>query len=54
MGTRVSVIRGDDISQNGQPGRLYLMKCPQEIYDYAQGLLAKEVDFSVDAYEVVR
>lgn len=49
LGTRVSVISGDDISENGQAGRLYLMKCPEELYEYAQSLLSKEVDNTVDA-----
>lgn len=49
MGTRVSVISGDDVGSNGQPGRLYLMKCPNELYEYAQGLLNKQVDDTVEA-----
>lgn len=39
MGTRVSVISGDDLGSDGQPGRMYLMECPKEIYDYAQSIL---------------
>lgn len=49
LGTRVSVISGDDVGQDGQAGRLYLMKCRQELYEYAQGLLAQQVDLSVEA-----
>ena len=49
LGTRVSVISGDDVGHNGQPGRLYLMKCPQHLYEHAQGLLAKVVDDTADA-----
>ena len=48
LGTRVSVISGDEIGHNGQPGRLYLMKCPKHLYEYAQGLLAKVVDDTAD------
>lgn len=49
MGTRVSVISGDDVGNNGQPGRLYLMKCPQELYEYAQSLLGDQVEASAEA-----
>lgn len=49
LGSRVSVISGDDVGQEGQAGRLYLMKCRQELYDYAQGLLAKQVDLTAEA-----
>jgi len=40
MGSRVSVISGDDIDQGGQPGRLYLMECRQEHYEVGQKILA--------------
>lgn len=43
LGTRVSIEAGEDDS------RLYLMKVPQELYDYAQKLLGREVDSVVDA-----
>ena len=43
LGTRVSIEAGED------DGRLYLMKVPQELYDYAQKLLCREVDSVVDA-----
>lgn len=49
MGSRVSVISGDDVGVNGQPGRLYLMKCPLELYEYSQRLLGDQVDTVVDA-----
>jgi hypothetical protein len=50
LGTRVSVISGDDVSDsNGQAGRLYLMKCRQELYEHAQGLLGKQVDLTAEA-----
>lgn len=39
MGTRVSVISGDGADASGQPGRLYLMECPQEFYEYSRGLI---------------
>jgi hypothetical protein len=40
MGSRVSVISGDDIAGNGQPSRLYLMECPLEYYEAGQKVLA--------------
>lgn len=49
LGSRVSVISGDDVGNNGQPGRLYLMKCPIELYEYSQRLLGDQVDQTVDA-----
>lgn len=49
MGSRVSVISGDDVGTNGQPGRLYLMKCPQELYEYAQSLHNDQVDATAEA-----
>lgn len=40
MGTRVSVVSGDDVGGNGQPARMYLMECPDELFEYAQSVLA--------------
>ena len=39
MGTRVSVIAGDDLDPTGQPGRLYLMECPEELYEYSRSII---------------
>lgn len=39
MGTRVSVISGDEADSTGQPARLYLLECPEEIYEYSRGLI---------------
>jgi hypothetical protein len=36
MGSRVSVIAGDDIGPDGQAGRLYLMEIPNELYEYGR------------------
>jgi len=49
LGSRVSVISGDDIGEGNQVGRLYLMKCPEELYQYAQSLLGQQLDMTVDA-----
>lgn len=40
LGSRISVISGDDVDAAGQPGRLYLMECPMEYYEAAQRILA--------------
>jgi hypothetical protein len=41
LGTRVSVVSGDDIQHSGQPSRLYLMECPEELYEESQRILAE-------------
>lgn len=41
LGTRVSVVSGDDIQHNGQPSRLYLMECPEHLYEESQRILAQ-------------
>lgn len=43
LGSYVSVISGDDASGKGQPGQLFLMKCPESLWRYAQGLHMNEV-----------
>ncbi len=40
MGTRYSVVAGDDLDNSGQPSRLYLMECRQELFELSQKLLA--------------
>lgn len=49
LGSRVSVVSGDDIGHGGQPGRMYLMKCPIEIYKHARSLHGAQVDATVAA-----
>lgn len=39
LGSRVSVVSGDDVDSHGQPGRLYLMECPTELFNHAQKIL---------------
>lgn len=39
MGTRVSVISGDDLDATGQPGRMYLMECPMEYYEASRDII---------------
>lgn len=39
LGTRVSVISGDDLDTTGQPGRLYLMECPNHLYEMGKRIL---------------
>lgn len=42
LGSRISVVSGDDLKDDGQPSRLYLMECPMHIYEHAQHLLGLE------------
>lgn len=44
LGTRVSVISGDDIDRSGQPGRLYLMECPKELFERSQKIVEERND----------
>lgn len=44
MGTRVSLVTGDDTGPDGQPNRLYLMEVPKELYEYGQKLLQERND----------
>ncbi len=39
LGSRVSVISGDDLDNTNQPGRLYLMECPNHLYDISKNIL---------------
>jgi len=49
LGSRVSLVSGDEVGFNGQPGRMYLMKCPIELYQYARSLHGAQVDATVAA-----
>lgn len=44
MGSRVSVISGEDADASGQPSRLYLMECPLEYYEKGQEVLGLQND----------
>lgn len=48
LGSRVSVTSGDT-DEKGQAGRLYLMECPKEIFEYAQSILQEQVDATAEA-----
>lgn len=39
LGTRVSVVTGDEVDNSGQPNRLYLMEIPEELYERGQSYL---------------
>lgn len=39
LGTRVSIITGDESGPDGQPNRLYLMEIPKELYERGQKFL---------------
>lgn len=44
LGTRVSIITGNDSGPDGQPNRLYLMEIPKELYEYGQRMLQERND----------
>lgn len=41
MGSRVSVISGEEVGSDGQPGRLVLMECPDELWEQSKAVLAE-------------
>ncbi len=49
LGSRVSVISGDDAGPVGQAGRMYLMECPEELYEYAQSILKERSEGIAEA-----
>lgn len=51
LGTRVSVIAGDDLDVRGQPGRLYLMECPNHLYEHSRSIVE---DRNEDIAEALR
>ena len=44
LGSRVSIVTGDEMGPDGQPNRLYLMEIPKELYEYGQKLLQERND----------
>lgn len=44
LGTRVSIISGDEADATGQPSRLYLMECPQELYEHSRSIIEERND----------
>lgn len=44
LGSRVSLVTGDESGPDGQPNRLYLMEIPQELYEYGQTILQQRND----------
>ena len=49
LGSRVSVISGDNLERDGQPGRMYLMECPMHLYNMSRGLVDKRNESIADA-----
>lgn len=49
LGDRVSRAQGGGAMRGNQPARLFLMKCPLEIAEYAQSLVNRQVDAVADA-----
>lgn len=50
MGTRVSVVTGDEVGRDGQPVRLILMKIKKEWWDKAQKVLADRSEKTAAAF----
>lgn len=48
LGSRVSVVSGA-VSDDGQAERLYLMECPQELFEHAQKILAERNESVAEA-----
>lgn len=49
LGSRVSIVTGDDSGPDGQPNRLYLMEIPKELFEYGQKLLQERNDSVAEA-----
>lgn len=49
LGSRVSVISGDDMDSSGQPARMYLMECPSHLFEVAQKHLFDRNEAIADA-----
>lgn len=49
LGTRVSVVSGEGSDERGQATRMYLMECPDAIWQHAQKILGAEVDAVAEA-----
>lgn len=48
LGSLVSITSGGT-TEDGQPERMYLMECPDEIFEHAQSILAARVDSVAEA-----
>ena len=51
LGTRVSVISGDGADETGQPSRMYLMECPDELYEMSRNVIEER---NLDVAESLR
>ncbi len=49
MGSRVSISSGDGAEADGQPGRMYLMECPEQLFAHAQSFIQNENDRTAEA-----
>jgi hypothetical protein len=49
LGSRVSVISGDEPGPDGQYGRMYLMECPIALYEHSRALHQDRVDDIADS-----
>jgi hypothetical protein len=49
LGSNISVVSGEGADESGQTPRMYLMKCPDYIWDYKNGLVEKQNADTADA-----
>ena len=49
MGSRVSVISGEELGADGQPNRLVLMECPDEYWELSQKVLSEKSESIAEA-----
>lgn len=49
LGSRVSVSAGDEGSVEGQASRMYLMECPEHLFEHSQEILGERLDKIADA-----
>ena len=49
LGTRVSVVSGDEFGRDGQAERLYLMRCKEEIWQASQEFVSERNEKVADA-----
>ena len=50
MGSRVSIVSGGDVGQDGQPVRLYLMKIKEEWWQEGQKILSDRSEKTAEAF----
>lgn len=49
LGTRVSLVSGEGLEEDGQPSRLYLMECPDHLFALAQKVITERNESVADS-----